>query len=52
MKVDMKIVPIEVKEKSGWFSKKKKTMQQLQYRIELTDVEKAIINNAGLRDFS
>ena len=48
MKVDTKIVPIEVKE--GWF--KKKTMHQLRWTIELTEVEKAIINKAGLRDFS
>jgi hypothetical protein len=48
MKVDTKIVPIEVKD--GWF--KKKTKYQLQWVITLTEVEKAIINKAGLRDFS
>ena len=48
MKVDTKIVPIEVKE--GWFKKKQK--YQLQWVITLTEVEKAIINKAGLRDFS
>jgi hypothetical protein len=50
MKVDMKIVPIEVEE-GGWFSKKKKKMHRLQSRIILSDVERAIINKAGLRDF-
>ena len=48
MKVDTKIVPVEVKD--GWF--KKKQMHQLQWVITLTDVEKAIINKAGLRDFA
>jgi hypothetical protein len=46
MKVDAKIVPIEVKD--GWF--KKKQLHQLRFKIELTEVEKAIINKAGLRD--
>lgn len=51
MKVDTKIVPIEVEEK-GWFSTKKKKMHQLQYTIQLTDVEKAIIEQAGLREYT
>jgi hypothetical protein len=52
MKVDFKIVPVEVEEKSGWFRKKTKIRQRLQYFIHLTDVEQAIIKRAGLMDFS
>lgn len=48
MKVDTKITPIEVKE--GWFKKKK--MHRLEWFITLTEVEKAIINKAGFRDYS
>jgi hypothetical protein len=51
MKVDMKIVPVEVEEKSGWFSTKKRAMHQLRYTIRLTDVEKAIIERAGLSKY-
>ena len=50
MKVDMKIVP-SVRVRDGWLSNEK-TFHQLLWKIKLTDVEKAIIEQAGLRDFA
>jgi hypothetical protein len=47
MKVDAKIV--QRQEKTGFFSSK--TLHELQYTIQLTDVEKAVINKHGLHEF-
>jgi hypothetical protein len=47
MKVETKIVPVEVKD--GWF--KKKQMHQFRYRFLFTETETAIITQSGLGEF-
>lgn len=48
MKVDTKIVPVQVKD--GWF--RKKQMHRFEYRINLTEVECAILKRSGLEHFT
>ena len=50
MQVEMKVVPT-VHVRDGTFSNGK-TFHQLQWTIKLTDAEKALIEEAGLRDFT